>query len=122
MVDNAKNQQQRLADELRSLRKLKSLSLAAVAEPANISVAYLQKLEGAMVKNPSPRVLMRLAEVLGGSYERLMELADYVPVLTTGKGGKPGFLEAALSNEELSDEEQRAVIAFITYLKGARDK
>lgn len=120
MVNNSDNPSVRLAEELKSLRKLKSLSLAAVAQPAKISVAYLQKLEGGMVKNPSPRVLMRLSEVLGGSYERLMELADYVPAMTSDSGGKPSFLEAALRNEQLSEDEQRAVIAFITYLKGAR--
>ena len=35
-----------LGDQLRSIRKLRGLSLAAVAEPAEISTAYLQKLEG----------------------------------------------------------------------------
>ncbi|MBZ0264024.1 helix-turn-helix domain-containing protein [bacterium] len=109
-----------LGTELKATRTLRGLSLAAVAEPAKISTAYLQKLEGAMVQNPSPRVLMRLAEVLDTSYERLMELADYTMPQSSTKDVKPTFLEAALKNEELSDEEQRAVIAFIFYLKGNR--
>ncbi len=122
MVDSTANSSEQLAEELKALRKLRGVSLAAVAEPAKISVAYLQKLENGVVKNPSPRVLMRLAEVLDCSYERLMELADYVPAKPTGPSGKPSFLEAALRNEELSDEEQRAVLAFIGYLKGSRKK
>ena len=122
MVEEPQNTMERLAGELRSLRKLRGVSLAAVAGPAKISVAYLQKLESGVVQNPSPRVLMRLAEVLNCSYERLMELADYVPAKPSGPGGKPSFLEAALRSEELSEQEQRSVLAFISYLKGARDK
>jgi hypothetical protein len=73
-----------------------------------------------MVKNPSPRVLMRLAEVLDCEYDRLMELAGYVNAGRPKKSGKTTFLEAALRNEDLSDEEQRAVLAFISYLKKVR--
>ncbi|UCH63876.1 MAG: helix-turn-helix transcriptional regulator [Fidelibacterota bacterium] len=115
-VDIAKN----LGDDLKTLRQLRNVSLAAIAKPAKISAAYLQKLENGMVKNPSPRVLMRLAEVLDCEYGHLMELAGYV---TAGKPQTPGkisFLEAALRNEELTAEEQRAVMAFIRYLKGLR--
>jgi len=122
MVNNKRNSAEELAEELRAIRKLRTLSLAAVAGPSKISVAYLQKLESGVVQNPSPRVLMRLSEVLGCSYERLMELADYMLPPTTNREGKPGFLEAALRNEELSDEEQRSVLAFIAYLKGTRPK
>jgi transcriptional regulator with XRE-family HTH domain len=122
MVEETLNLSSRLAEELRAVRKLRGVSLAAVAGPAKISVAYLQKLESGVAKNPSPRVLMRLAEVLDCSYERLMELADYVPARASSSGGKPTFLEAALRNEELSDQEQRAVLAFISYLKGTRNK
>ncbi|MFH0884057.1 MAG: helix-turn-helix transcriptional regulator [bacterium] len=120
MVDKQANPLSRLAGELKAVRKLRGVSLAAVAGPAKISVAYLQKLESGVVKNPSPRVLMRLAEVLDCSYERLMELADYVPPVKSSSKGKPSFLEAALRNEELTDDEQHAVLAFIGYLKGSR--
>jgi cytochrome c1 len=51
-----------------------------------------------------------------------MELAGYVARVNPAGRGKATFLEAALRNEELTDEEQRAVIAFITYLKGLRSQ
>jgi hypothetical protein len=63
---------------------------------------------------------MRLAEVLECEYDRLMALAGYVQAGSPKKSGKLTFLEAALRNEKLSDGEQRAVLAFIAYLKGIR--
>jgi transcriptional regulator with XRE-family HTH domain len=122
MVEKRKKASSKLGQELKTIRKLRKLSLAAVADPAKISAAYLQKLENDQVKNPSPRVLMRVAEVLDCEYERLMQLAGYVTGSKSDSRAKPSFLEAALRNEELSDEEQHAVLAFISYLKGLRSK
>ena len=122
MVDKKNEHTRLLGEELKMIRQMQELSLAAVAEPAKISTTYLQKLETGLVKNPSPRVLMRLSEVLDCEYDRLMELAGYMREGRPRKSGKISFLEAALRNEELSDDEQRAVIAFISYLKGLRPK
>jgi transcriptional regulator with XRE-family HTH domain len=120
MVEKQNSNTQLLGDELKIIRQMRHMSLAAVAEPAKISTAYLQKLENGRVKNPSPHVLRRLAEVLECEYERLMALAGYVKASSLKKSGKLTFLEAALQNEDLSDEEQRAVLAFISYLKKVR--
>ena len=122
MVDNKTDTAQKLGHELRAVRQLRRLSLAAVAAPAKISTAYLQKLENGLVKNPSPRVLMRLAEVLNCEYDRLMSLSGYVSSGRPATSKNPSFLEAALSHESLTDEEQRAVLAFISYLKGIRSR
>ena len=100
MVNKIDKQSQLLGEELKMMRQLQQLSLAAVAEPANISSAYLQKLETGLVKNPSPRVLMRLADVLKCEYDRLMALAGYVKKGSPKKSGKLTFLEAALRNED----------------------
>ncbi|MFC2170817.1 helix-turn-helix domain-containing protein [Calditrichota bacterium] len=118
----------KLGEDLKSLRLLRKLSLAAVAEPAKISAAYLQKLENGVVKNPSPRVLMRISQVLDCDYDRLMELSGYAVPYGRGNsnsgsnGTKTTFLEAALRNENLSENEERAVLAFISYLKDLRKK
>ena len=100
------------------VRKLRGWSLQEVAEPAKISVAYLQKLEKGKVNNPSPKVLQRLAEVLEISYLRLMQLAAYLPeeLLETAASAP----QEALKAETLSDTEWRAVFAFIRYLKEQR--
>lgn len=107
-----------LGDELRSVRKLRGLSLRAVAEPAGISTAYLQKIETGDVQNPSPNVLYRLADELDVSYAGLMELAGYVVPSDAGEG-RP--LEQAFASEDLTDDERRAVAAFITHLREQRE-
>jgi transcriptional regulator with XRE-family HTH domain len=68
-----------LGERLQRARKARKLSLDATAEPARISPAYLHKLEAGRVNTPSPRVLLRLAEVLELPYWELMDLAGYVP-------------------------------------------
>jgi transcriptional regulator with XRE-family HTH domain len=75
-----------LGEQLRDARTTRGLSLEAASRKAKISQGYLHKLEAGRVQNPSPRVLQRLSEVLGVSYRRLMELADY---LMPGEDGSP---------------------------------
>jgi transcriptional regulator with XRE-family HTH domain len=78
MVEFFPEVNERLGARLRTARTGKRLTLQVAAEAANVSTAYLHKLEAGRVKNPSPRVLHRLAGALGLSYATLMELAGYV--------------------------------------------
>lgn len=109
-----------LGAELRSFRQLKGSSLKATATDASISTAYLQKLEGGDVQQPSPHVLYRLAEVLDVPYSTLMQLAGYVvprqePVLAANA------FDQALSANDLTEDERKAVAAFIAHLRSQRD-
>lgn len=109
-----------LGPELRSIRNLKGLSLKRAATDAEISTAYLQKLEGDEVQQPSPHVLHRLAGVLDVPYATLMRMAGYVmpssePVLANSA------FDHALNTNDLTDEERKAVAAFITHLRAQRD-
>jgi HTH-type transcriptional regulator, competence development regulator len=113
----------RLGDELRRSRASKGLSLEAVAGPAQISAAYLHKLERGVVENPSPRVLARIAASLGVSYLRLMDLAGYLDEtqlaavrLRSATSPKPH----PLADQQLTPEEWRAVGAFIKNLLAER--
>lgn len=111
-----------LGEELRAVRKLKKLSRDSVARPAKISGAYLQKLEAGVVKNPSPRVLHRVAGVLDISYAKLMELAGYA-VPGREQAEEPRVvspLQQALQSEDLTGDELHAVAAFVAYLKEQR--
>jgi transcriptional regulator with XRE-family HTH domain len=93
--------------------------LKAVAEPADISIAYLQKLEGGDVQQPSPKVLHRLGQVLDIPYATLMELAGYVVPEKSGLLAGNTF-DHALSSSDLTDEERKAVAAFIAHLRDQR--
>ena len=106
----------KLGQELRTSRKQKEMTLQEVAEPADISLTYLQKLEHGAVNNPSPRVLKRLADVLGISYAHLMELAGY---LLPEPSPYP-HVPKELAEKRLSEEEWRAVLAFVRYLEEQR--
>lgn len=113
-----------LGGQLREVRQVRGLSLKAVAEPAAISPAYLQKLERDEVKSPSPHVLYRLADVLRVPYPKLMALAGYVvPAATDEVEREPqNLLAHALSSEELTQDEQREVARYLAWYRHQRDQ
>jgi transcriptional regulator with XRE-family HTH domain len=107
-----------LGIELKQAREDLGLSLQNVAESSNISAAYLQKLERGVVDTPSPRVLRRLASSLELSYLRLLELAGYLNGDETAqvRSGSRAPAPHPLADQSLSQEEWRAVGAFIKAL------
>lgn len=97
------------------------MSLAAVARPARISAAYLQKLERGHVGSPSPRILARLAGVLEVPYMRLMELAGYLDEEQLAEARArvaPGT--HPLVEQQLTEEEWKQVGSFIRELVARR--
>jgi transcriptional regulator with XRE-family HTH domain len=111
-----------LGEELKRGRDQGERSLQAVAEPAKITAPYLQKLERGAVETPSPRVLARLAKVLGLSYLRLMELAGYLDEEQLAEIRLRAPMPHPLADHQLSPEEWRAVGAFIRELKAHATK
>lgn len=109
-----------LGHQLKTVRQLKGLSLKSVAEPAQISVAYLQKLEGGEVRQPSPNVLLRLGKALAVPYSTLMELAGYVVPNPNSALRNQSSFGQALESADLTEEEQKAVAAFIAHLREQR--
>jgi transcriptional regulator with XRE-family HTH domain len=108
-----------LGTTLREVRHLHGLSLKAVAEPADISVAYLVKLERGEVQAPSPHVLHRLAATLAVDYADLMRLAGYV-VPEHGSARHTSPLLQAFSAKQVTDDETRALAAFLDIYRGGR--
>lgn len=108
-----------LGAHLRGVRQVRGLSLKAVADPADISIAYLQKLEGGDVRQPSPNILHRLSRVLDVPYPMLMERAGYVVPERTGVLAATTF-DHALSSSDLTDDERKAVAAYIALLRQQR--
>ena len=122
-----------LGSELRNLRQMSGLSLKAVADPAGISAAYLQKLERDGVDSPSPHRLHRLAEVLDVDYADLLRLAGYpLPhpantelrprgrLSSTGQltSTKGSLLRSAFQSEEhVSDEELEELARYLAFLR-----
>jgi HTH-type transcriptional regulator, competence development regulator len=112
----------KLGTELRKARDQMGASLKAIADTANISTAYLQKLERGEVSTPSPHVLRRLSSSIGLPYLALMELAGYLDEEERGEAGlrKPQQRPHPLASQHLTPEEWRAVGAFIKKLVAER--
>ena len=113
-----------LGEQLREVRALRKLSMKAVAEPAAISTAYLQKLERDEVRSPSPHILHRVAEVLNVPYPRLMALAGYVVPASgeTPEQEPQNLLAHALSSEDLTEDEQRELARYLSWYRHQRTR
>jgi transcriptional regulator with XRE-family HTH domain len=124
-----------LGSELRNLRRMRGLSLKAVADPAGVSAPYLQKLERDGVDSPSPHRLHALARVLGVEYADLLLLAGYpLPEASSGDvppGRRPsrsraGALTSAKgsllrrafqSEDQVSDDELEQLARYLAFLR-----
>jgi HTH-type transcriptional regulator, competence development regulator len=108
----------KLGMELRKVRDQMGVSLRVIADTANISTAYLQKLERGEVSTPSPRVLSRLASSIGLPYLGLMELAGYLDEkeLEEASLREPSPRLHPLTGQQLMAEEWPAVGGFIKKL------
>jgi transcriptional regulator with XRE-family HTH domain len=93
-----------LGKALHTARKLRGLSLARAAKPADISPAYLDKLEQDKVHAPSPHILHQLADVLGVNYDDLMRLAGYVVSSPGSVDSGQSALASALASDLTDDE------------------
>ena len=99
---------------------LRKESLRTVANAAGLSGAYLLKLERDDVQTPSPHVLRRLADHYSVSYLSLMLVAGYDVTDGEKPPAVPGVLAQALASEPLTDDEERAVTAFLSTLRAQR--
>lgn len=110
-----------LGSALRQARELKGKTLSTVARAADISVAYLQKLESGDVKQPSPHVLYALSSALDLDYAELMRCAGYVvPNEGRERPRRRNELTHALSSEELTDEEAEELAQYLEWYRNRR--
>ena len=110
-----------LGNRLRQARELKQLSISVVAKEADISTAYLQKLEVGDVKNPSPKMLFQLSEALEIDYSELMRLAGYV-VPSSGASSKRrrNELTYALNSVELTEDEAETLAEYLNWYRSRK--
>ena len=107
-----------LGQTLKALRELKQKSLKVVADAAEISTAYLQKLERDDVTSPSPHILRRLADALNSDYLDLMRAANYV--IPDASSRADSVLANALKSEDLTPEEAQAIAAYLTIFRAQK--
>ncbi|MEX0710481.1 MAG: helix-turn-helix transcriptional regulator [Chloroflexota bacterium] len=100
---------------LKRARAVRGLSVAVAARAAAISPAYLSRLEGNSVKQPSPHVLNQLSEALGVPYAELMRMTGY---RLPGEPQRPakGAISAALF-ADVTDDERDELVAYLAWYR-----
>ncbi|MCC7302468.1 MAG: helix-turn-helix transcriptional regulator [Bacteroidia bacterium] len=123
-----------LGEELRSARETKGFTLRQVEEVTEISNAYLSQLEHDKIKKPSANVLYRLANLYGINFSHLLTDAGIIdsPLVETGtknftgnsaKNKAPHSLGGyALSSENLSPEEEKALVEYLKFIRFQKKK
>jgi transcriptional regulator with XRE-family HTH domain len=116
-----------LGEELKKLREARGLKLRQVEEKSGISNGYLTQLENNKIKEPSPNILHKLADVYNVPYSKLMRAAGYfVPAPEKEAEVKPSFANSdrlssyALSTANLNPEEEEALVDYLRYLRFKR--
>lgn len=105
-----------LARVLQEARTKKKLSQRAVEAATGISNAYLSQLESGKVREPSPTMLHKLAELYGLNYSEVLSIAGY-PVPNAGKAAPSSRLAARIGPTTQAEEE-----AIVEYLEFIRSK
>ena len=114
----------RLGDYLKSVRRGLGLSLREVeaATGREISNAYLSQLETGKIQKPSPHTLYTLSIALALHYEDLMERAGYIaPNAERDDDAKHGRA-ATFAIENLTAEEESALLDHLAYIRWKRDQ
>jgi transcriptional regulator with XRE-family HTH domain len=114
--------QKELGPRLREVRDRRDRSLSDVAGEAEISSAYLQKLEAGGVKQPSPNILYALAKALKVEYAELMRLAGYVTPRDSRAKKRTNELTYALSSEPLTDDEASQLAQYLDWYRDRKKR
>jgi HTH-type transcriptional regulator, competence development regulator len=109
----------RLGEYLNSVRRGKGLSLRDVEVSSNkeVSNAYLSQLENGKIEKPSPHFLHSLSMALEISYEDLMERAGYLSKKNEREVGAKHGNAATFAVENLTLEEEAALLKHLAYLR-----
>src|SRR6266516_5609528 len=103
---------------LKQAREVRELSAIDAARAANISPAYLSKLESDAVKKPSPHVLHQLSEALAVPYAELMRLSGYrVP---GESNGNPTDAVSAALFADLTEDERDELLEYLAWYRTRR--
>jgi HTH-type transcriptional regulator, competence development regulator len=109
-----------LGSVLRQAREVRRLSAGDAARAADISSAYLNKLENDAVKKPSPQVLHQLSVALAVPYSELMRLSGYhVP----GETAQPETGSTAIASAlfaDLTEDERDELVDYLAWYRARR--
>lgn len=106
-------------DYFKALRLSKGYTLREVEKLTDISNAYLSQLESEKVKQPSPLILSKLADLYEVSYDTLMEKVGY-PV--TKAVTLPTTEEYTLSARigKITDDEEIELLDYLKFIRARK--
>jgi transcriptional regulator with XRE-family HTH domain len=114
-ISSMNEQRMTLGKFLQTARETKRLSLRAVEKAVGVSNAYLSQLEGGKIKQPSPSILHKLAELYEVSYSEIMGLAGYpMPNQATDETSQSRFSSRIGS---VTPDEESALIEYLAFLR-----
>jgi transcriptional regulator with XRE-family HTH domain len=104
-----------LGKTLKDAREIIPLTLRQVEEAIGISNAYLSQLENNKIKKPSANVLYKLATLYNVELNSLLAAAGIIQ--ESPASGNKLLNNAALSAEQLSSEEEDALLKYLKFLR-----
>jgi len=113
-----------LGNYINSIRRGLGLSLRDVEEATNkeVSNAYLSQLENGKIAKPSPHILYSLSQALHVHYEELMERAGYIVPVSKSRDDKKHGRAATFAIDNLTHDEEKALLDHLAYLRWQRKK
>ncbi len=100
----------------KSLREAANLTLREVEKKTEISNAYLSQLESEKIKQPSPAILNKLAELYGVKYEQLMRKVGY-PVPQSQSSSNKAYNKISDKVGHITDEEELELINYLKFIR-----
>ena len=111
----------KLGQYLKTMRDAMALSLRQVEEKSGISNAFVSQIESGKVKQPSPVMLYKLAELYSVPYESLMELAGYP--LPSASTPDPRSASAVFRRfGEITPIEETELLDYLAFLRSRARK
>lgn len=105
---------------LRGSREQRALTLRAVEKATGVSNAYLSQLESGKIRQPSPLVLHKLAQLYEMPYALLLEKAGYPSPASEGAGGHPVVVDSRLG--PISSDEETELRRYLEFLRSRRGR
>lgn len=111
---------QSLGPFLRTARERCNLTLRAVERTAEVSNAYLSQLESGKIRQPSPLILHKLAELYEVPYTLMLEQAGYPAPTEASSSAAPMIVDSRLG--PMNHDEESALKEYLDFLRSRRGR
>lgn len=111
-----------IGDRIKEQRRLKGMTLLALADAVSVSEATIQRYETGRIRNISPDMMQKLAEALGTTASWLMGEREMIPSNTSMVELSSRETMILKMYRELTSDERLTVQQMIAYLHRLHDE